>query len=212
MVFDCDGTIVDTEPLSDAAWAVVLDRYGYEVTAEDQAAIVGRPFHRAHAYWLERAPVPQDPERLRDEKREAVQRLFDGTFTFFDDALKVMRALHRRGVPVAVSSSSSHDYVEAVLEQAGVREAVCLVVGADDVSRHKPDPEPFLVAARGLGMAAERLSAVEDSRVGVAAARGAGMWVVGVQRPHVPAGHLDEANRVVEALRVEHLVPADAGE
>lgn len=207
VVLDCDGTIVDTEPTSHRAWQVVLQRYGYEMTDDDQAAILGFPFHRAHAYFRDRAPVPADPAALLDEKRAVVRDLSNGSYDYFEDALAVIRDLHVGGVPVAVSSSSSHDYVDNVLRQAGVADAVAAVVGSDDVQRHKPDPEPYLAGARALDCDPRRCAAAEDTRIGVEAAAAAGMWVVGVRRPHVPAGHLDTADRVVDTLTVADLVP-----
>jgi beta-phosphoglucomutase-like phosphatase (HAD superfamily) len=108
-------------------------------------------------------------------------------------------------VPVAVVTGSTHGEVEPVLELLGVRGQVSLVVAAGDYGRGKPAPEPFALAARRLGVDPARCIAFEDSEVGVAAARAAGMTVVATAEANPPAGHpahqrLDDADAVVPSL------------
>lgn len=207
VVFDCDGTIVDTEPISDRTWEVVLERYDYRPTAEDVRAILGRPFQVSHAYWRDRIPgIPAAAEELRAEVREVFRAIFDEEVEFFADVLDVMRELAGEGVPLAVASSSSTEHVERVLDTAGARDLVSVVLGADACEHHKPHPEPYQRAAEGLGVPPDRCSAVEDSQVGIEAARGAGMWTVAMLRPNVPPDDLAQADLVVETLELSHLV------
>lgn len=204
VVFDCDGTIVDTEPISRDVLREVLPRYGYEITDADLAAILGHPGHRSYAYLAQRADLPP-----MDEFRAEVRREWDGILAagleVFEDAVETIRALTDAGVPVAVTSSSSRAHVRRSLEIAGVLDLVAAHLGADDVTDHKPHAEPYLAAARAMGVDPRRCSAVEDTQTGVASARAAGMFTVGIVRE--PGVDLGEADRIVHRITVEALVP-----
>ncbi len=206
VVFDCDGTLADTEPISDAAWADVLGDLGYVPTDEDRRATVGRPYPVTFAHFATRVPLG-DPAAFRGRLRARFLARFDADLTLFDDAVGVLRELVAAGVPVAVASSSSHAHVDRVLARAGVAELVGAVIGADDVTRHKPQPEPYLSAATALGVPPRRCAAVEDTDVGVASARAAGMFTVAVLRGHLPPADLAHAHRVVERLTRADLSP-----
>ena len=206
VVFDCDGTLADTEPISDAAWADVLGEHGYVPTEEDRRATVGRPYPVTFAHFAARVPLGE-PAAFRVGLRERFLARFESELTLFGDAVGVLRELAAAGIPVAVASSSSHAHVDRVLARAEVQDLVGAVIGADDVTRHKPDPEPYLAAATQLGVAPRACSAVEDTDVGVSSARAAGMFTVAVVRGHLPRADLAHAHRVVDRLRRCDVVP-----
>lgn len=206
VVFDCDGTLADTEPISDRAWADVLGGLGYEPTAEDRLATVGRPYAATFAHFATRVQLG-DPALFRQRLRARFQERFAGELRLFDDAIEVLRAVAAGGLPVAVASSSTRAHVQRVLERADVTELVTAIVGAEDVRQHKPHPEPYLLAAAKLSVTARLCRAVEDTEVGVASAQAAGMHTIAVLRGHVPAAALGHADRVVETLTIADLEP-----
>jgi HAD superfamily hydrolase (TIGR01509 family) len=198
-VFDCDGTLADTEPLADIAWREALADHGYRATDDDFRAVIGSPYERTFAYFAARAPLG-DPAGFRPQVRERFRRLLDERLTLHDDAAATLRALVGDGVPVGVASSSSSDHVHRILERSGIAELVTVVVGADDVTDHKPHPEPYLAATAALGAAPERCAAVEDTPVGIEAARAAGLFTVAVLRGPFDRAQLGRAHRVVERV------------
>ncbi len=215
VVFDCDGTLADTESISDRAWADVLGIRGYVPEGADRLAVTGQTFATTFAYFSDRAPLGERTT-FREEIRDRFHARLDVELTFFEDAVATLRELVAEGIPVAVASSSPRAHVELLLERAAITELVGAVVGADDVDRHKPDPEPYRLAARHLGVDPRACSAVEDTAVGVASARAAGMFTVAVLRGHVPRDDLGDAHRIVERLTAAHVrppehVPARAG-
>jgi beta-phosphoglucomutase-like phosphatase (HAD superfamily) len=114
-----------------------------------------------------------------------------------------VRALAAR-VPVAIASGARRGEIETILSAIGLRDAFAAVVGFEDAAHGKPDPAPYLEAARQLEARAPSLSpaecaAVEDSVPGILSARGAGMKVVGVAHSY-PAARLGPAHRVVPSL------------
>lgn len=204
VVFDCDGTLADTESLADRAWAEALADRGYVVTVEDLRAVVGHPYAANVRYFQTRVDLG-DPEVFRTRLRRRFLALLETELVLHDDAIDVVGSLAARGVPIGVASSSPHDHVVRVLEHGGLSSAVQVIVGADDVDEHKPRPTPYLAAAAALGVAPEVCTAVEDTGVGVAAARAAGMFTVAVLRDHQTPRDLLAADRVVDRLTLAAL-------
>lgn len=206
VVFDCDGTIADTESLSDRAWTETLARYGYVPDPADFAAVIGHPFPQNWAYFSRHADLGDQAE-FRRALRSRFIELFDRELEIHPDAVATIEELHRRRIPVAVASSSSHGHVDRVLDRAGVTGMIAAVVGADDVAQHKPDPEPYLLAAERLGLPPRDCTAVEDTAVGLASALTAGMFTVGIVRAHATEHDLADAHRVVRRLTLAALDP-----
>lgn len=209
VVFDCDGTLADTESLSDRAWAETLGTYGYAATEGDFQAVIGRPYAHNWDYFSARADLG-DPSRFRGRLRERFVALFESELEMYPDAVDTLRELAWAGVRIGVASSSSHKHVLRVLDHGELRELVDVIVGADDVERHKPDPEPYVAAARGLGIPPHLCTAVEDTAVGVASASAAGMFTVGVVRRFTTPQVLASADRVVTRVTPPALVPDSA--
>jgi HAD superfamily hydrolase (TIGR01509 family) len=205
VVFDCDGTLADTESLIDRVWIRMLRDRGYEASAEDFAAVVGHPFPQNWAYFTARASLG-DEATFRRELRAGYQALVETDLELHHDAIDTLRVLVAQGIPVGVASSSTRRGVLHVLDRAGITDLVEVVVGADDVTNHKPHPEPYLAAAAALGQQPEHCAAVEDTVVGVEAAVAAGLYTVAVVRAHGSHDLLAHADRTVDELSVASLI------
>ncbi|MDA0140198.1 HAD family hydrolase [Solirubrobacter deserti] len=207
MIFDCDGTLVDSEPLSGEAWRRTLAPYGYAVTDEDLEACVGITYTRTHAYLAERVEIPS-ADALWPELRTTLFALIDERLEPFDDALETLAALRASGVPVAVASSSVRERLDHTLASAGLQFEI--TVAGDEVAHGKPAPDMFLLAAKRLGIVPGRCVVVEDSAPGVAAGRAAGMPTLGVCRVPGAESLLAVADRVVNILSVDEVVALGA--
>lgn len=201
VVFDCDGVIVDSEALSWAVWTETLAGYGYAVTAEDEAASLGRRLVDLHGYFAERVDLPR-LEAFASEITVATLRRFDEALEPFPDAVALLDDLADAGVQVAVASSSATPRLRRALEVTGVgTQRFSAVVAGDQVEHGKPAPDIYLRAADLLGVHPGECWAVEDSPPGLASARAAGMRVVTVLRGHVDAGDLVEADLLTDDLQ-----------
>lgn len=207
VVFDCDGTLVDTEPISDASWYEVLGAMGHEITAADLRAVLGRPWAHVYGYWAERFEVPPS-NRLRGLVRDSFVRMFDEQVRLFDDAVEVARELKSAGIPLAVCTSSSRRHLDRVFA-LGIEDVFDVSVAAEDTDRHKPEPAPYLEAARRLGVPAAACTAIEDSPVGVAAAVAAGMRTIAVVRNGIDPAMLADAAAVVDRVTIEAILDRD---
>jgi HAD superfamily hydrolase (TIGR01509 family) len=202
VIFDCDGTLVDSEPLARTAWERALAPYGYALTDADAEASVGLPYPRVHAYFAERAELPA-AEPFWVELSGELFALIDSELAPFDDAVNAARELRSRGVPVAVASSSPRDRLHRTLRRAGLLDAFDVTVAGDEVTNGKPAPDMFLLAAERLGAPPEECVVIEDSPPGVQAGVAAGMTTLAVCRVPGTEATLAGADRVVDFLTAD---------
>ena len=177
VVFDCDGLLVDSESIwidivRDALRAhglphgeTQLDAF-YGLTIDDSAALL--------------AAAGLDPETAGAELRARYEERIAAGVEAMPGAVALVRALADRGVPIAVASNGDGAHVRALLGAAGIVDLFDALVTANDVAHGKPHPEPFARAAALLGTAPERTLAADDTAVGGASARAAGLWLAGV--------------------------------
>jgi HAD superfamily hydrolase (TIGR01509 family) len=197
VIFDCDGTLVDSEPLARIAWERSLAPYGYAIDDAEYAGLIGLPYPEVHGFFAERIPGLAGPDPFWEAYSGALFTLIDSELEPFDDALETVAELRALGVAVAVASSSPRARLDRTLARAGLADAFRVSVAGDEVAHGKPAPDMFLAAAERLGIAPERCVVIEDSPPGVAAALAAGMRAVGVARD---GARLDAAHVVLERL------------
>ena len=179
VLFDMDGLLVDTEPLWLETETEVMARLGAAWTEADQEALLGGSMDRTVAYLLARAKRPAPPEAVeRWMNAGMLERVAAGRVIVRPGARELLAEVAAAGIAHALVTSSQRAFTEAVLASTGLRFPV--VVTGDDVSAHKPDPQPYLLAARLLGVAPGRCVALEDSPNGAASATAAGCRVVAV--------------------------------
>ncbi len=178
LIFDCDGTLVDTPPAYGRAWIAGLQLSGKTVTLDWFRGRAGMSeyvlmdsFEAEHGVTLERDAV------VRVMRQTLLEELH--TLREIEAVTAIARAQHRR-LPMAVASGGSEAIVSATLRATGLRPLFDAVVTIDDVPRAKPAPDLFLEAARRLGAAPGACLVFEDSREGLEAAHRAGMRAIDV--------------------------------
>jgi HAD superfamily hydrolase (TIGR01509 family) len=207
-IFDCDGTLVDSEPLARVAWARSLAPYGYEIDDAEYAGLIGRPYAHVHGFFAERIPGLEPLDAFWDGYSARLFELIDSELVPFEDALEAVRDLAARGLAVAVASSSPRARLERTLARAGLADTFAVSVAGDEVEHGKPAPDMFLAVAERLGVEPRRCAAIEDSAPGVAAGLAAGMTTVGVARTAAEAAALRDAHVVLERLSAEAILAA----
>jgi HAD superfamily hydrolase (TIGR01509 family) len=179
VLFDMDGLLVDSEPLWLEAETSVMARLGADWTAGDQVQLLGGSLERTVRYLLAKAtkPVPPDVvgEWLMSDIADRVRR---GGVPVRPGARELLASVTEAGLPRALVTSSERRFMDAVLASTGMR--FDALVCADDVTTTKPDPEPYLLAAKLIGVSPADCFALEDSPNGVASAEAAGCRVIAV--------------------------------
>jgi HAD superfamily hydrolase (TIGR01509 family) len=206
VIFDCDGTLVDSEPLAREAWERMLAEHGYTASDAEMQGLIGLSYPRVHAHFAERVGGMPDAEAFWPAFSGVLFALIDARLEPFEDAADTLRALRARGIAVAVASSSARERLDHTLRRARLDGAFDVSVAGDEVARGKPAPDMFLEAARRLGVEPARCAVVEDSPPGVAAGLAAGMLTVAVARVPAHAARLGDAHRVLERLTAADLL------
>ena len=179
VLFDMDGLLIDSEPLWFEVETEVMTRLGGIWTPADQEALLGSSLDRSVRYFLERARVPADPAEVGEWMIGGiVAKVLERGVKIMPGAAELVAAVAASGLPYALVTSSQSRFVDAVLARTGLRFPV--VVTGSDVSRGKPDPEPYLLATGRLGVAPAGCLVLEDSITGVTAAEAADCFVVAV--------------------------------
>jgi HAD superfamily hydrolase (TIGR01509 family) len=178
-LFDMDGLLIDSEPLWLEAETAIMARLGVGWTEEDQAQLLGGSLDRTVRYLLAKATRPAPPglvgEWLMSDITERVRR---SGVPVRPGARELLASVERAGLPRALVTSSERGFMDAVLASTGMRFDV--LVCAEDVTATKPDPEPYLLAAKLVGVYPGDCFALEDSPNGVASAEAAGCRVFAV--------------------------------
>ncbi|MEU3512111.1 HAD family hydrolase [Streptomyces longwoodensis] len=181
VIFDNDGVLVDSEPLSNRHLAAYLTELGHPTTYEDSIRdYMGSAMHRIHDLVLERTGQ-RLPADFDDVFHARVFAAFERELKPVAGVVGVLERLRAEGVPYCVASSGSHERIRVGHRVTGLDRWFDegRIFSSQDVGRGKPAPDLFLHAAREMGVAPERCIVVEDSPLGVQAAVAAGMDVVG---------------------------------
>lgn len=184
LLFDCDGTLVDSLPLHYAAWQETFAALGLHCALEFLLQHNGKPTRRIVEIYNAEFEQDIDIARFIEEReRRALQRLDQAPA--LEPVATLARHYHQR-MPMAVVSGSTRLSVERVLRAAGLRELFTVLLTADDGLPPKPAPDLFLAAARQIGVAASACQVFEDADAGLAAARSAGMLATDVRAATAP--------------------------
>ena len=209
IIFDFDGVIADTEPLHFASFRQTLAEIGISLTESDYYANYLGYDDRgcfiasltAHQYPTDSSALAQLMQRKAHAYLESVKDhlvIFPGAREFVREAAA--------SYPLAIASGALRQEIEVILEQAGLKKEFLHITSAEDVTRGKPDPQPFLQALNGLNrqrrkqaITAESCLVIEDSIPGIRGAKVAGMKVLAVTNTHT-IQVLHEAHAVARSL------------
>ncbi|MFG3254747.1 HAD family hydrolase [Streptomyces sp. NPDC048172] len=176
-LFDLDGTLVDTEPRSRAAWAALFAAHGVPVAPHALDAFAGRPGKEAIAEHLADFPGHTAEELYQEAKGYSGGPGMPATRPV-PGAVALLVRLREEGVPLAVVTSGTREYAKGELAALGVLDLLDALVTADDVTRGKPDPEGYVRACALLDVRPEDAVVFEDAPAGIEAARRAGAFCV----------------------------------
>jgi HAD superfamily hydrolase (TIGR01509 family) len=185
VIFDCDGTLVDSMPAHFDAWCEALALYGAGGIFKEDVffAMGGRPTMDIVVQLNDEYNLKLDPAKVALAKREAfLHRL--NTVTLIEEVAAFAESL-RGKFPMAIATGGSRMVIEKTLKIVGISDWFDEVVTADDVTDGKPAPDIFLKAAKLLGVSPSKCLALEDAPAGILAAQRAGMQVVAIPSPLV---------------------------
>jgi HAD superfamily hydrolase (TIGR01509 family) len=197
ILFDMDGTLIDSEPLWLEAEIEIMEELGCNWDQQDQINCLGGPIDKTENYMQDRSnnikPFGYFTKKLDDVMEQKLSTKLD----LIPNALEIINECKRSELKIALVTASSGRLMRAVLKRfpVGIFDTI---VSYDDVERSKPDPEPYLLAAKTLGVDITNCVVLEDSLTGVQSGLSAGAQVIGI--PHLVKMPSNPNLRVVESL------------
>ena len=197
ILFDMDGTLIDSEPLWLEAEIEIMEELGCNWDQQDQINCLGGPIDKTENYMQERSnnikPFGYFTEKLDD----VMEKKLSTKLNLIPNALEIINDCKRSELKIALVTASSGRLMSAVLKRfpVGIFDTT---VSYDDVKRSKPDPEPYLLASKTLGVDITNCVVIEDSLTGVQSGLSAGAQVIGI--PHLVKMPSNPNLRVVESL------------
>jgi beta-phosphoglucomutase family hydrolase len=185
LIFDLDGTLSNSLPVHVATWNKVGEKYGFKFDPQILHEMTGRPTIEFARRIIALHGLSADPEELVRQKQHA---FWDSAHLLqpIEQVISIARAYHGK-LPMAVGTGASRKSAEVQLEALQIAPYFDFIVSANDVTRHKPEPETFLKCALLMGIEPSGCQVYEDGKLGIEAAQKAGMIVTDV-RPHINYG------------------------
>lgn len=187
-IFDLDGVIVLSARLHELSWHKLAENHGYPAPIIPRLGSLGVKTEYVISKMLKWTDNPEEVRQLTMEKedifRDMVREVGVDAVPGVQDFI---HKLHRNGIPLAVGSSAPRENIEVSLAALGICEVFRAIVSGSDVIHGKPAPDIFLTAAQRLGILPAQCVVFEDAPAGVAAAKAAGMRVIGVLTAHTEA-------------------------
>jgi len=201
VLWDMDGTLIDSEEFHWISWRDTLAKEGIIITREQFLSSFGQRNDSILPQWLGPGSSPERIERIGNAKEELYRYLIlHNGISPLPGVTRWVHQLHKEGWLQAVASAAPRANIDAVLQALSATHIFQGIVSAEDVHRGKPDPEVYLTAASRVGVPPERCIVVEDAVAGVEGARRAGIKSIGVSRN----GKNLPADLVVRSLELLH--------
>ncbi|RIK37106.1 MAG: hypothetical protein DCC55_25285 [Chloroflexi bacterium] len=201
IIFDFDGTILDTERHDYGCWVEIYQAHEVELPLATWSNVVGTVTDDFDPHHLLETLTgrPFDRAEVRAQRRRRLIELVEQE-PIRPGVQMLIETAHAAGLRLGVASSGTRDWVEGHLVARGLRGYFEVVRTIEDVKQAKPDPELYLLALAALGVAPENALAIEDSRHGMMAAKAAGMKCLVVPNEITQAFDFSEADLVLESL------------
>lgn len=173
LVFDCDGTLVDTMPIHWKAWCKICRETGLVFRKTDFYTLAGVPGKKIIHVLAKQQEIKLDPFVIYDRKRKYFLEGLSSA-TAIQCVVRFAQEAYKMGIPTAVASGSSRSQVIQALNQAGITHLFNVVLGNEDYKDHKPKPDAYQTAAKRLGVRPDECWGFEDTDIGLEAIRKAG--------------------------------------
>ncbi len=187
VIFDMDGVLLDSERIVRDAFLLIAAQHGFQISDEIDLSMVGRNSHDSRKIISERISPDFPWLAVEESMTLAIKERINDIWPLKPGALEILHFLKTAGVRLAVGTSTAAPQARKRLASAGILDFFRTVTGGDEVTRGKPEPDIFHLAAERLKVNPEHCLVIEDSHYGVAAARAAGMSCALIPDLKIPA-------------------------
>jgi HAD superfamily hydrolase (TIGR01509 family) len=205
VIFDRDGVIIDSEKAHKASVTAAFEKLGIRINDADREQIVGKYPTEYLKYFLSKYSFsPEEFNKIHEKtyfellyKSEIIQ-----------PTVNLVKKLHNAGVITAVTTTSHMHDTMIILKRAGIEKMFNVIVTYEDVSKRKPDPEPYLITAKKLNLSPDECVVIEDTEIGLTSAKSAGMKCIVIKNEYSKNHDFSKADMTINSaddLTVEML-------
>lgn len=201
LIFDMDGTLLDSEPMHFACAREIFAEDGLDFTLAYNAEFIGQSSEQVMEQLVARHKLPRTPRQYIEIYETRIVQVMSQASACTDGVPELIAEAQARGLKLGVASNSSGELVRATLTGLKLIHHFGALVGGDMVPRGKPAPDVYLEAARRLGVDPRDCVAIEDSPTGIAAVQAAGMKDVALLTAHVDPARFANVSVLIKSLR-----------
>ena len=206
VVFDLDGLLFDTEMQFFKVASEYLQEHGKVFTLEIMRAMIGRQARESSLALQQMSGIDADPIELLTQINNRFLERLDSVVHPMPGLFSLLANLEKRQIPTAIATSSGRAYADRLLRNHHLTDRFKFALCREDVTQHKPNPEVYQSAASRLGVEPAETLVLEDSPTGLAAARAAGTFAVGVPHDYCTPEMLSAADLLIDRLDNARLI------
>ncbi|RJS82417.1 HAD family phosphatase [Methanophagales archaeon] len=201
IIFDLDGVLLDSVERDMAITIRVFNEFGYSITRSDEEHIIGwHPADRI-SFFAKKFNIPEQEQRLIVEHEKRLYReLWDSTSKLLPGVKQTLDILKDKGHILAIATTSTRDSVSKFIRKFRLHGYFTLILAREDVCSRKPDPDIYIKARDKLGYSTEEIIVVEDTEIGVSAAKSAGLTCVAVPNKYTKSQDFSLADYVINSI------------
>ena len=201
VIFDLDGVLSDSVGRDIAITIRAYKKFGYPITKSAQQFIIGRHPADRIAFFAEKFDIPEKKQRLIvEEEKRLYRELWDTTSKLFPGVKETLDAVKNKGMILALATTSTRDSVKRFIQRFRLEGYFKVVLTREDVSERKPNPEIYIKAKNELGYNPDEIIVVEDTEIGVIAAKSAGLNCVAIPNQYTKNQDFSNADYVLESI------------
>lgn len=203
VIYDVDGTLINSEPLHVEAWKRTLAKHGRvisELPDEFQQTMAGKKPIVIATGMVNELGINVAPEFFLKSKTEIFLSLSSAQLEAMPGSVESVIRLHEAGYRLAIGTSLDRVYLESVLLKLAITEIFEVVVTGDEILKGKPDPETYLVVTEKLNLSPSQCVVLEDARTGVEAAKSSGAFCIAIENKNAEPQDLSAADLVMNSL------------
>lgn len=207
VIFDRDGVIINTEDIIIYAITTAFKQINITPPEKYMKLLIGRGPDVFKDFAKENSKF--EYEKFREVQRELFYKNLDKA-EYFEDVIKLIENLYSKQIPIAVTTSAALEGTKRILNQKKILDKLSVLITREDCANLKPHPEPYLLTAKKLKLKPDECLVLEDTELGVEAAKSAGMYCFAIPNKHTIHQNFSKADKnITSALEVLNLVEFD---
>ena len=201
IIFDLDGVLLDSVGRDIAITVQVFNKFGYSITQSDEQYIIGwHPADRISVFAEKFNMSPEEQQLIVEAEKRLYRELWDSTSKLLPGVKECLDTMKTKGLTLALATTSTGESVSQFLEKFHLHGYFSLILTREDVFTRKPNPEVYTKAWNELGYKSEEIIVVEDTEIGVRAAKSAGLPCVAVPNDYTKAQDFSGADYVIKSI------------